>query len=46
MTGAVITGSFVMGAVGAFYLLEGRMVNYARSSWAPWALFTFWKGGW
>jgi cytochrome bd ubiquinol oxidase subunit I len=24
MTGAVITGSFVMSAVGAFYLLEGR----------------------
>jgi len=30
MTGAVVTGSFVMGAVGAFYLLEGRMENYAR----------------
>ena len=24
MTGAVVTGSFVMAAVGAFYLLEGR----------------------
>ena len=30
MTGAVITGSFVMSAVGAFYLLEGRKENYAR----------------
>ena len=30
MTGAVVTGSFVMAAVGAFYLLEGRMENYAR----------------
>jgi cytochrome d ubiquinol oxidase subunit I len=30
MTGAVVTGSFVMGAVGAFYLLEGRMADYAR----------------
>jgi len=30
MTGAVITGSLVMGAVGAFYLLEGRLENYAR----------------
>ena len=30
MTGAVITGSFVMGAVGAFYLLEGRLEDYAR----------------
>ena len=25
MTGAVVTGSFVMAAVGAFYLLEGRL---------------------
>ena len=30
MTGAVITGSFVMAAVGAFYLLDGRMSNYGR----------------
>jgi cytochrome bd ubiquinol oxidase subunit I len=30
MTGAVITGSFVMSAVGAFYLLEGRRQDYAR----------------
>ncbi len=30
MTGAVITGSFVMSAVGAFYLLEGRREHYAR----------------
>jgi cytochrome d ubiquinol oxidase subunit I len=30
MTGAVITGSFVMSAVGAFYLLEGRLENYGR----------------
>ena len=30
MTGAVVTGSFVMAAVGAFYLLEGRRENYAR----------------
>jgi len=30
MTGAVITGSFVMSAVGAFYLLEGRRQEYAR----------------
>jgi cytochrome d ubiquinol oxidase subunit I len=28
MTGAVITGSFVMSAVGAFYLLEGRRDGY------------------
>jgi cytochrome d ubiquinol oxidase subunit I len=28
MTGAVITGAFVMSAVGAFYLLEGRKENY------------------
>ena len=30
MTGAVITGCFVMSAVGAFYLLEGRLENYGR----------------
>ncbi len=30
MTGAVITGSFVMAAVGAFYLLEGRNQEYGR----------------
>jgi cytochrome d ubiquinol oxidase subunit I len=30
MTGAVITGSFVMCAVGAFYLLEGKHEQYAR----------------
>jgi len=30
MTGAVVTGSFVMAAVGAFYLLEGRWENYGR----------------
>jgi cytochrome d ubiquinol oxidase subunit I len=30
MTGAVITGSFVMAAVGAFYLLEGRKERYGR----------------
>ncbi len=30
MTGAVVTGSFVMAAVGAFYLLDGRNVDYAR----------------
>jgi cytochrome d ubiquinol oxidase subunit I len=30
MTGAVVTGSFVMNAVGAFYLLERRRENYAR----------------
>ncbi len=30
MTGAVITGSFVMAAVGAFYLLEGRNQEFAR----------------
>jgi cytochrome bd ubiquinol oxidase subunit I len=30
MTGAVITGAFVMSAVGAFYLLEGRKENYGR----------------
>ena len=30
MTGAVITGSFVMSAVGAFYLLEGHRGHSAR----------------
>jgi cytochrome d ubiquinol oxidase subunit I len=30
MTGAVITGSFVMSAVGAFYLLEGHRAHSAR----------------
>src|ERR1700691_5594406 len=30
MTGAVITGAFVMSAVGAFYLLEGRNEAYGR----------------
>lgn len=30
MTGAVITGAFVMSAVGAFYLLEERKQNYGR----------------
>jgi cytochrome d ubiquinol oxidase subunit I len=30
MTGAVITGAFVMSAVGAFYLLEGRNQDYGR----------------
>ena len=30
MTGAVVTGAFVMSAVGAFYLLEGRRQEYGR----------------
>lgn len=30
MTGAVVTGTFVMSAVGAFYLLEGRDRQYGR----------------
>jgi cytochrome d ubiquinol oxidase subunit I len=30
MTGAVITGAFVMSAVGAFYLLEGKSQEYGR----------------
>jgi cytochrome bd ubiquinol oxidase subunit I len=30
MTGAVVTASFVMAAVGAFYLLEGRDPDYGR----------------
>jgi cytochrome d ubiquinol oxidase subunit I len=30
MTGAVVTGSFVVAAVGAFYLLDGKMAGYGR----------------
>jgi len=30
MTGAVVTGAFVMSAVGAFYLLEGHSQEYGR----------------
>ncbi len=30
MTGTVVTGSFVMAAVGAFYLLEERLQDYGR----------------
>jgi len=30
MIGAVVTASFVMAAVGAFYLLDGRKQNYGR----------------
>ena len=30
MTGAVVTGSFVMAAVGAFYLLDGKNKEYGR----------------
>ena len=30
MTGAVVTGSFVMAAVGAFYLLDGKCEKYGR----------------
>jgi cytochrome d ubiquinol oxidase subunit I len=30
MSGAVITGAFVMASVGAFYLLWGRFVEYGR----------------
>jgi cytochrome bd ubiquinol oxidase subunit I len=30
MTGAVITASFVMAAVGAFYLLDGKLSSYGR----------------
>ncbi len=30
MTGAVVTGAFVMAAVGAFYLLEGRNQEFGR----------------
>jgi cytochrome d ubiquinol oxidase subunit I len=31
MTAAVVTGSFVMAAVGAFYLLSGRHESYGRT---------------
>jgi cytochrome bd ubiquinol oxidase subunit I len=31
MSGAVITGVFVMAAVGAYYLLENRFVEYGRA---------------
>lgn len=31
MTGAVVTGSFVMAAVGAFYLLNGKHEPYGRT---------------
>src|SRR5262249_9976881 len=30
MSGSVITGAFVMAALGAFYLLEGKFVEHAR----------------
>jgi cytochrome d ubiquinol oxidase subunit I len=30
MSGAVITGAFVMAAVGAFYLLDGKFTEYGR----------------
>jgi cytochrome d ubiquinol oxidase subunit I len=30
MTGAVVTGAFVMAAVGAFYLLDGKREEYGR----------------
>ena len=30
MTGAVVTGAFVMSAVGAYYMLEGRQREYGR----------------
>ena len=30
MTGAVVTGAFVMAAVGAFYLLDGKRLEYGR----------------
>ena len=30
MSGAVITGAFVMSATGAYYLLEGRFMEYGR----------------
>jgi cytochrome d ubiquinol oxidase subunit I len=30
MSGAVITGAFVMAAVGAYYLLEGKFAQHAR----------------
>lgn len=31
MSGAVVTGAFVMAAVGAFYLLENKFVEYGRA---------------
>jgi cytochrome d ubiquinol oxidase subunit I len=31
MSGAVITGAFVMSAVGALYLLQGREIEYGRT---------------
>lgn len=31
MSGAVITGSFVMAALGAFYLLSGKYENYGKT---------------
>ncbi len=31
MTGAVVTASFVMAAVGAFYLLDGKHLEYGRA---------------
>ena len=30
MSGAVITGAFVMSAIGAYYLLEGKFTEYGR----------------
>jgi len=30
MSGAVITGAFVMAAVGAYYILQGKFVEYGR----------------
>jgi cytochrome d ubiquinol oxidase subunit I len=30
MTGSVVTASFVMAAVGAFYILDGRMADFGR----------------
>ena len=30
MSGAVVTGAFVMAGLGAFYMLSGRFVEYAR----------------
>lgn len=31
MTAAVVTGSFVMAAIGAFYLLSGQHIDYAKT---------------
>ncbi len=31
MSGAVITGTFVMAAIGAYYLLEGKFMAYGRA---------------